>query len=706
MKRMNFAIAVVLLGISLPTFADTQAVTLPITRVTLYTSGVGYFERTGTVDGDASLPLSFPVDQVNDVLKSLVLLDADGGSIQPVTYAAMDPVTKQLQAFGVDLSDNPDRATLLNRLRGARVVVTCSAPPTASPITISGVVVGVETKEQVTTGPDAVKTSVSRLNILAQDGLHGVALDGIESIKIDDAKLDKELREALDVVGQGRDDNQRSVILNFAGKGKRQVQVAYIAQTPLWQTSYRLLVGKKPLLQGWGLVQNTTQEDWKNVALTLVSGRPISFIQDLYTPLYLTRPTIKSQVAQAIAPVTYESNMNNMDAAKTGFAGGGAYAAAAQAPGAAPAPMSFNRALAKRSERKAALPEGMTSAEEQDALRASVNARGARLGEALFSYNIPIGVTIPRQQSAMIPFISSPITVQKVGIYNQGVNPLHPLSGARMTNTSGMHLLGGPITVFDDNGVASYAGDALIDDTQPGQTRLISYGLDVPVSVEVKPGDSAGHYLGFKIVKGVLTTMSRTVQETVYKIKNNGESDQIIVVEHPNPGDPWKLVEPAKPAEETQAVYRFDVDAPAGKATVLNVRMAMINWETVGLIDGDLDSIAVFMHDGAISADVRSALTEAVARRQRVADAQSTLNNLSAQIDQITSGQGRIRDNMKVLNQSSALYKRYTEELNTQEDNLASLMSKRDAQQEVVNKLQAELSNFLQNLTVGTLPGA
>ena len=85
---------------------------LPITRVTLYTSGVGYFERGGDVNGEASLTLFFPVGQVNDVLKSLTLLDGGGGTIQPVTYAAQDPVRKALQAFSMDVSDNPNRAAL------------------------------------------------------------------------------------------------------------------------------------------------------------------------------------------------------------------------------------------------------------------------------------------------------------------------------------------------------------------------------------------------------------------------------------------------------------------------------------------------------------------------------------------------------------------------------------------------------------------
>lgn len=714
MKRMLVVLCVSLICAAARSMADPPA-SLPITHVTLYTSGVGYFERSGTVDGDKSLPLSFPIDQVNDVLKSLVLLDENGGSIEPVTYAAIDPVAKQLRAFGVDLSDNPDRASLLNRLRGAPVTVILAAAPApaggsaspSSPESVQGIVVGVETQQEALPSPSGSSIPISELNVLAQDGLHTVPLDTIQSIRIDDPKLDAELREALQAVAQGRADNVRTVTLNFRGRGKRTVDVSYIAEAPLWQTTYRLLLGSKPLLQGWGLVQNTTQDDWDHVELSLVSGKPISFVQDLYTPIYVKRPTIASQVSQAVAPVSYGANVDAAPEAAAGvtsrFSKRPMAALMAPSPTEAPSPNQIIGVPEQNMLLVRGTSEGVAGM--RDIINQSAAAAGARVGESLFRYDIPTGVTIPRQQSAMIPFISSPIQVQRVAIYNQGVNALHPLSGARITNTSGLHLMGGPITVFEDTGGGSYAGDALIDDTQPGQTRLISYALDVPVSVEVNSGDSSGRYLGFKIVKGVLTAMSRTEQATVYKIKNDGESDQTIVVEHPNAGAPWKLIEPVKPTEETPSVYRFDVAAPRGKSTSFTVRESMVNWQTTAVMDIDLDTIAVYMRDGAIAADVREALQGAVSRRQQLSAAQSALSGIQQLIDQISAGQERIRSNMKVLSQSSALYKRYSEELNSQEDKLADLSAKRDAEQDTVNRLQASLADYLNNLTVGTLPG-
>lgn len=704
MKRTTRLLSIALISLAplcTAARADAPAASLPITRVTLYTSGVGYFERAGKVDGDAIVPLNFQVGQINDVLKSLILMDFGGGTIQPVTYAAKDPVTKQLQAFSIDLSDNPDRATIFNRLRGANVTVSYTPNRASVPAVATGVVIGVETRQETTVGPDATRQTVSILNLLAADGIHGIPFPTIDSIKINDPSLDAELRQALLAVSQGRDANKRPVTLSFAGKGSRSVMVGYVTEAPVWQTTYRLVVGKSATIQGWGLVQNTTQEDWNNVGLTLVSGRPVSFIQDLYTPLYVHRPIVASRLAQSIGPVAYNGNIMDgvaeaQDALKP--------AERAMSKASADRPTAMRMVAAGAASGYAPMAPPAPAMNAVAALQQSVGATGARLGEALFTYSIPMAVNVPRQQSAMIPFLASPIQAQKVGIYNASVNADHPLTGARLKNTSPLHLLGGPITVFEDNGTTNYAGDAIIDDMQPNETRLISYGLDVPVVVSSRDGSSSGRYLGFRIVKGVLTTVSRTEASTIYTLKNNGEQDQTIVVEHPYPGDDWKLIEPLKPTEKTSSVYRFDVPAPAGKSTDFKVRNSRINWQSYAITDIDIDTLLVYAHDGAISDDVKAALQEAASRRRKVADAENRINNLNTQIDQIANGQARIRENMKVLDKSSVLYKRYAGELDTQETQLSDLMGKRDTQQQELTKLRADLADYLANLTVGDLP--
>ena len=267
---------------------------LPVKRVVLFTSGVGFFQREGEVTGDASVELSFRTEQINDLLKSLVLQDFGGGKIAPVVFGSRDPIERTLKSFAIDLTDNPSLAELLNRMRGIEVEIT-------APNSIKGVVVGTEAQEQ------KVKDEVIRikiLNLMTGQGLRSIPLEQVQQIQILNAPLDSEFRKALGVLATSHDTQRKPMLLSFTGQGKRRVSVSYILEAPLWKTSYRLDLPEKkpPFLQGWAIVENTTDEDWKAVSLRLISGRPISFIMDLYQSLYVPRPTLVPEIYASLKP--------------------------------------------------------------------------------------------------------------------------------------------------------------------------------------------------------------------------------------------------------------------------------------------------------------------------------------------------------------------------------------------------------------------
>jgi len=671
---------------------------LPIKRVTLYTSGVGYFERTGAVSGDATETLLFPVGQVNDVLKSLVLLDYGGGGIQPVTYGAQDPLNKQLQAFSIDLSDNPDMGTLLNRLRGAKVVLTLPASAT-----YTGVVVGVE---QHTVTRSGGSTTEQVLNIMGEDGLHAIKLAEITALKLADPKLDSEMREALSTIAQGRDTTKRPIRLSFHGSGKRDVLVGYLTEAPLWQSTYRLVLGEKPLLQGWALVQNTSQDDWDGVDLSLVSGRPISFTQDLYTPLYVRRPEVKPQLQVAAGPVTYGSDI--ADAPKPTEADDTrtvvksvkvpAHSITAHQGGPGGYPGSY---IAGASAESVEVTDGYRPSTLPSALSQSIGTHGAQLGQSLFSYNIKTPVSVPRQQSAMIPFVSAGVTAEPVSIYNSSVNADHPLTGTRIVNNTALHLMGGPITVFDASDTGNgYVGDALIDDTEPGQKRLISYAVDVAIDAAVEPsGEDNGQIVSIIINQGVLVVTNKTRASTKYTFKNHGQKARVVVVEDTYRGDSWHLLAPDKAREHTKDVDRFDVPVTAGASKIFVVTRENTEDEEVGLIDCDLETLVEYRQSGKISADMRAALQEIIRRRQAIDHIDKQIGNRKSELNGLAQGQQRIRDNMKALDHSSNLYKRYIGELDAQETKLQSLQNQITQLQSDHERAQNDLSNYVSKLT-------
>lgn len=271
---------------------------LPVKAVTVFTSGVSFTLREGMVDGDATVPLSFRTTQINDILKSMVLLDTNG-SVQPATLATKDPVGRTLQSFAVDVTQPMGRVELLNRLRGTRVKVGYT-PPKGDNRAIEGQIVSVEAK--ATPGSGNTPGEITETLLLLSDvGLVSMNLQYLDTLSFTDERIQKEFQQALGLLAGSADDRKRQIVLRFDGKSKRTVRVGYVTESPVWKVSYRVLLGDAdlgsksdtdPFLQGWALVENTTDEDWTNVKLSLVSGRPVSFIQDLYQPLYVPRPTV------------------------------------------------------------------------------------------------------------------------------------------------------------------------------------------------------------------------------------------------------------------------------------------------------------------------------------------------------------------------------------------------------------------------------
>ncbi len=284
------------------------ASTLPINRVTLFTSGVSYTERLGSVTNSAEVPLTFHTAQINDILKSMVLLDS-GGKVQPATFATRDPISRSLQSFAVDVSQNSTIDEILCSLRGEIVSIS-----EAGKLVAEGPIVGVEKRDLPPADKDGNAVQGSFITLMTDSGLTAIPLDGLKTVKVLDERLDHEFREALKLLASSNDDQKRQVMLHFAGVGKRNVRVGYVTEAPIWKISYRLVIGgqtpgSKPYLQGWALVENSTDEDWKGVSLSLVSGRPVSFIQDLYQPLYIPRPVVGPDIVASPTPQTHEENM-------------------------------------------------------------------------------------------------------------------------------------------------------------------------------------------------------------------------------------------------------------------------------------------------------------------------------------------------------------------------------------------------------------
>ncbi|HSQ29775.1 MAG TPA: DUF4139 domain-containing protein [Gemmatimonadaceae bacterium] len=659
---------------------------VPVTKVMLFSSGVGYFEHAGTVRGNESTELRFRTSQINDILKSLVLQDQNGGHVGAITYPSQDPLAKTLKSFQVDITQNPTLAQLLNQLRGARVTIEAQAQR------LSGTILGVEFHQVPTDKGEPISTAV--LNLLTGATIRSINLASMSDLTLEDPQLQDELTKALTALTQARDQDKKPVTINFTGAGERHVRIGYVVETPVWKTSYRLLLddGKRGgRLQGWAIVENQTESDWNNVSLSLVSGRPISFMMDLYRPLYATRPTVVPELFASLRPQVYEGGMDQkvdrvvMDTVRV--AGG-----VARRIGYGP----DGRPIANQL--SAVVVTGTASAAEAERdFSGSVEsmASSGKLGE-LFQYTVG-DVTLPRQKSAMLPIITDSIEVERLSIYNASVLRTNPLNGVRLKNTTGKHLLQGPVTVLDKGG---YAGDARIDDVPPGQERFLSYGIDLDMRVDNTKNTRAGAVRTASIVKGVLYVTNKFVSTQEYAVENKTSKDKIIVIEHPvRPG--YKLVDTQAPIETTPTVYRFKGTAVANKITTLTVKEESVSPTTIVILSADVGQLLQYSRTNEIPKDVRDALAKAAQMRQSLVDVERDINARSQHIAEITAEQTRIRENMKTVSQTSQYYQRLLSKLNEQESSIEGLQKERDDLTGKRDDLRRQLEEYLNGLTLG-----
>jgi uncharacterized membrane protein YgcG len=651
---------------------------LPVKAVTVFTSGVSFTLREGMVDGDATVPLSFRTTQINDILKSMVLLDTNG-TVQPATLATKDPVGRTLQSFAVDVTQPLGRAELLNRLRGTRVKLGYT-PPKGDARTVEGQIVSVETKSVPGNG-NTPGELIETLLLLGDSGLISVNLQYLDTLAFVDERIQKEFQQALGLLAGSADDRKRQIVLRFDGKSKRTVRVGYVTESPVWKVSYRVLIGDAdlagkgdtdPFLQGWALVENTTDEDWTNVKLSLVSGRPVSFIQDLYQPLYVPRPTVAPDFIGSPMPQFSEVAVDSLETLSLnrpaapngrsagrggGFGGGGMGGMGG----------GFGGSGAPAAKMDASAPVGLNFMEMRDSVASQ--ASGDAAGE-LFRYDISALVNLPRQQAAMIPIVTESIKAKKISIYNANTNAVYPMNGVSLTNSTSLFLKAGPATFFDSG---TYAGDGRIPDMPAKSNRVITYALDQAVRVDRGNAQGSSTEVDVNVARGVMIIQRRELLEQPYSIKNEGSAAKTVWIEHPR-DDNYTLVAPKDPQEKTPGFLRFEVDAPAAKTSTLTVKTQRLVSEEVGLLDGALDRILYYSNKpSGVSPGVKAILAKVLMQRQTVQNIQSQLAEKQAEIDAVGVDQDRIRKNMASLDKSDSLYKRYVNELEMQENSLVAL---------------------------------
>ncbi len=677
------------------------AQTLPIRNVVLFSSGVGYFQRKAEIEGTARIDLTFQVRDINDLIKSMVIQD-EKGLVSAVSYDSLDPVDRTLKSYAVNLNNNPTFGSILTQMRGEKVEVVLNQTVTNQPGTVSGSIMGIE-KQHQTTKEGVVETEV--LSMWCAEGVRAFKLNDVQRLRFLNPTIESEFRRALDTLALSHDAQKKAVSLNFTGEGKREVKVGYVVENPIWKTSYRLVLDKdgKPFLQGWAVVDNPTDDDWNQVGMALISGRPISFQMDLYQPLYVPRPTVELELFQSLRPVAYDSGKRmQSEMALAGAApmappappgaGGGGFGAGSGGPGGGG--RGADRAMMRRSGEQLAeemnkrmdLSKGIQSA-----------ATASQLGD-FFQYVINQPVNLPRQKSALLPIVNKEIEATRLSIFNPAVHTKFPMLGLKLKNTSGQHLMQGPITVFEGS---TYAGDARIQDVPPKDERLISYAVDLGTEVEAKSHMPPQRLVSVRIDRGIIIRTDKLREEKTYTATNRTGQERTLWIEHPYRSE-FTLVSTDKPVERTQEFLRFEMKLPAEakksvSQTVIEERDIATSIEISNIND---ETIKFFMTNATVTPAIKKALQGAVELKAKLAAISQELRHVNEQMRVISEDQGRLRANLREIPSTAAAYKRYLEKFDKQETDIENLHEQKKKLQVEELKQQKELEQYLAKLQV------
>jgi hypothetical protein len=524
-----------------------------------------------------------------------------------------------------------------------------------------------------------------------------VKLADVQRVRFLNPVMDNEVRKALETLTLSHDTQKKAVSLNFVGEGKRNVRVGYVIENPIWKTSYRLVLGKakedKPFLQGWAVVENATDEDWKDVRMALVSGRPISFQMDLYTPLYVPRPTVVPELFASLRPVTYSGDLNE---ARDGLAAHTPPPPPGAAPATAGKPMDSEYAARKAGAKQAfgygrELQKSLNDNMNLGGVGVSTMATATKLGD-FFQYALDKPVTLPRQKSALLLIINKDVEGTRVSIYNERTQAKFPLLGLKFKNTSGLHLSQGPITVYEGS---NYAGDSRILDVEPNEERLLSYAVDLGTEVNAVPGNDSGRVTMVKVVKGILESTTKLRETKTYKIVNRNDAERLVLVEHPVRNEFHLTDDTTKPAETASDVYRFEVQVPAGKTATQVVTEERALNQQFQLANTADNNIWFYLNGTVASKKVKDGLKEVINLRAATSKTQREIAESQLQLKTITDDQTRLRANLKEMPPTAAAYKRYLDKFDQQETQIEKYQADIKKMQETEHQQQKEFEDFL-----------
>ncbi|MEZ4670106.1 MAG: hypothetical protein R3E39_19550 [Anaerolineae bacterium] len=629
---------------------------LPVREMVLYKHGVGFFVREGALEGE-NVALTFRHDEINDVLKSLAVFDKAGGQVLGIHYQTPMDIEARLASSSIRLSDSASLRDLLVGLRGRQVKLEVGGD---NPTFFSGRMLGVDdfTEEQ-----EYIRSRERRVSLLV-DGRGVVTFDWltVRAVQILDAQAEHDLTYFLDT--SMSEDARRTVNVRLSS-GAHDLAVYYVAPSPTWRVSYRLVAeadeggqSGKALLQGWGLFDNRLEEDLDNVQVTLVAGQPISFIYDLYASRIPARPTVQDEARVAPGPVEYAGlhDMPFEDVEDEERVRGIAIGARRAAP-------QFSSPL-NPMEHVRTRPGMYVGGSAPPA------AQAKEAGE-FFQYIVTAPVSVKRGESALVPIIGSEIKYERELLYNGAKLPTHPVVAMRFSNTTGLTLERGPVTVVEDG---DYKGEAIIPFTKDGSEVYVPFAVELGVRVTEEYNREAVT-TGLRIEKAMFAYEQYDTLSTTYVMDNATAKPLTITIEAPINSN-WELVDTPLPDAETATERRWRVNLPARSKTrfIAKQRIRTLQHQEVRKLE--YKQLQTIIQNGWLSDLITGELSTMLEQASNIQSAAAQQVSLDAERAKIYTQQEQLRANLAALQNNrdeGSLRKRMLSQLEASQNRLEAI---------------------------------
>ena len=633
--------------------------TLPIRQLTLYKHGVAFVQRRGTFDG-TDVQLAFRADEINDALKSLLAIDRSGGQVLGIHYDTPADSAALLAERRLNLGDDSSLLDLLRGLRGWNVrIVTGDAAQTEE---TTGRLIGVDVPpDHLARRPVAVVVENA-----ATGAIVNIPLSKLREVFLLEERARQDLQFVLDI---SRTEAVRRTIGVRLSPGSHDLSVSYLVPSPTWRVSYRLLAERAEgddsnrdsgtlLIQGWGLFDNRFEEDLQDVRVSLVAGQPISFVYDLATSHIPQRPVVQDEHRIAPGPIEFEAAMTMQAMAVPESEGD--MRMFKHAARMAPASMAMD-----------AQPPSIEDMSQQ-----VIGATGEERGE-LFQYTVDAPVTVKRGESTLVPILQATLPYQRELLYNEAKLPRHPVGALRFTNTSGLVLERGPVTIVEDG---AYHGEAMVPFTKETGEVYLAYGVELGIDVTTT-NEHTEETAGFRIADALLWVKQSHVRRVTYRFQNNLADARTVVLEHTRDHNA-ELTATPDPTAATADTYRWSVACEARQATTFTVAERRFRWQSSALLDHAYNRLNELIAQGWLEGPTLEIVNRLLELQSAIARNTEEIEQLQEERDDIYAREEQLRNNMSALQSAGDegnLRKRVVAQLEQAEHRLEQIDQRADA---------------------------